>query len=115
MESSKFEIVKRELVEILKPLGPDRVILFGSHATDTAGEESDIDLFLVKKGLPKEEVREYLFQARRRLRKLVFKYRVAFDLFGDTPERMRWRIEVLNDPFYREIQEEGVVLWETGR
>ncbi len=43
-----IELLKHEIVERLKPLDPDKIILFGSYAYGTPTEESDIDLFLVK-------------------------------------------------------------------
>jgi predicted nucleotidyltransferase len=35
-------------VERLKPLNPDKIILFGSYAYEIPNENSDIDLFLLK-------------------------------------------------------------------
>jgi len=43
-----IEVLKHEIVERLKPLKPDKIILFGSYAYGTPNDESDIDLFLVK-------------------------------------------------------------------
>jgi len=38
----KFEKIKPEIMQRLQPLNPDKVILFGSYAHGTPGEESDI-------------------------------------------------------------------------
>ena len=46
--------LKVEIVEHLKPLQPEKVLLFGSFAYGKPNEESDIDLFIIK-NLPKEE------------------------------------------------------------
>ena len=51
--------LKVEIVEHLKPLQPEKVLLFGSFAYGKPNEESDIDLFIIK-NLPKEEVKENL-------------------------------------------------------
>ncbi len=40
-----IEKIKLEIVERLKPLKPDKIILFGSYAYGTPTEHSDIDLF----------------------------------------------------------------------
>ncbi len=50
-----IEKIKPEIVERLKVLDPDKIILFGSYARGEAREDSDIDLFLLMKG-PKENV-----------------------------------------------------------
>ena len=44
-----IEVLKLEIVERLKPLNPDKVILFGSYAYGTPTEGSDIDLYVVTK------------------------------------------------------------------
>ena len=44
-----IEELKREIVERLRPLDPERVILFGSYAHGNPTEDSDIDLYVVTK------------------------------------------------------------------
>ena len=43
-----IEKIKHEIVERLKPLDPDKIILFGSYAYGTPNEDSDIDLCIVE-------------------------------------------------------------------
>ena len=43
-----IEKIKPEIIERLKSLKPDRIILFGSYAYGTPNEDSDIDLFLLE-------------------------------------------------------------------
>lgn len=45
------DIVKKIVRRILKVYKADRIILFGSAATDRMTPESDIDLLIVKKGV----------------------------------------------------------------
>ncbi len=42
-----IEELKPLIVERLKPLNPDKIILFGSYAYGTPNEDSDIDLYIV--------------------------------------------------------------------
>ena len=42
-----IEKLKPLIVKRLKPLNPDKVILFGSYAYGTPNEDSDIDLYIV--------------------------------------------------------------------
>ncbi len=44
-----IEMLKHEIVERLKPLEPEKIILFGSYAYGTPTQESDIDLYVVTK------------------------------------------------------------------
>jgi predicted nucleotidyltransferase len=102
-----IEVLKKEIVAKLKPLDPDKIILFGSYAYGKPTEASDVDLFLVK-DLEKEKVRTYKIELRKRLRDLVFKYNLGFD-FVVTSE------DVLNnreDYFYKvDILQKGKVLY----
>jgi len=41
------EAIKLEIVERLKPLNPEKIILFGSYAYGTPHQDSDIDLYVV--------------------------------------------------------------------
>jgi len=43
----EIEKIKEEIIERLKPLNPDMIILFGSYANGKPTEESDIDLYVV--------------------------------------------------------------------
>ncbi len=103
--------LKDEIVKQLEPLGVEKIILFGSYAYGKPHAESDIDLFVVKE-MPKEDVRGFDLQMMRLLRRLVFKYRVSFDVFSDAPSRIEKRINGLQDYFYKDIMEKGRVLWE---
>jgi len=42
-----IKTIKSEIVERLKPLNPNKIILFGSYAYGTPNEDSDIDLYVV--------------------------------------------------------------------
>ncbi|MBF0609839.1 MAG: nucleotidyltransferase domain-containing protein [Magnetococcales bacterium] len=42
------QIIQKIGVLLAEAAGPSRVILFGSHARNEAGEESDLDLLVVK-------------------------------------------------------------------
>ena len=56
-----IEKIKSEIVEKLKPLNPDKIILFGSYAYGTPNQDSDIDLFLVKNDLTLDKVKDFEF------------------------------------------------------
>ena len=103
--------VKDEIVSSLLPLKPDKIILFGSYAYGEPREGSDLDLFLVKEGLPKEEVRLYKLQLQKQLLSLQKKYLVGIDLFVDSSERIEERITTIKDQFYQEIFSKGKLLY----
>ncbi len=101
-----IDTIKDEIVERLKPLGPDKIILFGSHANGTADEDSDIDLFLVN-NKTKGEI-QYRLEAILRLRDLTKKYKIGFDILSASNEFLQER----EDYFYHiDILKKGKVLY----
>jgi len=100
-----IEVLKDEIVERLKPLNPDKIILFGSYAYGTPNEDSDIDLFLVKD----TEDRNYDAMAMSKITDLIYKYKIGFDLLS-APE---YFINQREDYFYKvDILQNGRVLYE---
>jgi len=105
-----IEVLKHEIVERLKPLNPDKVILFGSYAYGTPNEDSDIDLFLVKDNLNKNEMEDYEVEAKMNLLALMRKYRTnGIDILSSTSDFLN----SANDYFYKvDILQNGKVLYE---
>jgi len=99
--------IKLEIIERLKPLEPNKIILFGSYAYGTPTPDSDIDLFLVKE-INAENARAYRVEARKKLRDLVKKYNVGFDIMNASETFLNQR----DDYFYKiDILEKGKVLY----
>ena len=101
--------LKPLIIERLKPLNPDKIILFGSHAYGTPTEESDIDLFLLKDDLKVEDTRDYQRRARSRVLDLVKKYKKGFDILSAPTDYVKRR----EDYFYKvDILQNGKVWYE---
>ena len=105
-----IEKIKPLIIERLKPLKPDRIILFGSYAYGTPNEESDIDLFLLKEGLTKENIRAFELEASKKLRdiKRIYKLNGIDILSAPTSKAMQ-----KEDYFYKvELFQKGKVWYE---
>lgn len=46
-----IEKIKHDIVERLKPIDPDKIILFGSYAYGIPTEDSDIDLCIIESSI----------------------------------------------------------------
>jgi len=81
-----IDTIKNEIVEQLKPLHPEKVILFGSYAWGEPVENSDIDLYVVTNDefIPNnyQEKREVVRKVSRRLRGI--RQRFSMDLLVHT-------------------------------
>lgn len=102
--------LKPKIIEALKPLNPNKIILFGSYAYGTPTEDSDIDLFLLKDNLTLDETKDFELKARRYLRDIIFKY----DTNGiDILSAPLSYVENREDYFYKvDILQNGKVWYE---
>jgi len=104
-----IEKIKFEIIERLKPLNPNKIILFGSYAYGTPNRDSDIDLFLLKDELALDKVRAYSREARKLIRDLIYKYQIGFDILSSSTKEIMDR----EDYFYKvDILQNGRVLYE---
>lgn len=92
--------------KIVRAVGPRQVIVFGSQARGTAGEASDLDLFVVNDGPLSNR------QLRRVIERLMAGRQFGIDLVVRSPEEVARNIADGN-PFYtRHIFGEGRVVYE---
>ena len=102
---------KQDIIDRLKPLNLQKVILFGSYAYGTPTEDSDIDLYIVTNddfipGSWREKM-DVVKKVSKHLRE--FHQNVAIDLIVHT-KAMNDRFVKLNSSFSREIYQKGEVL-----
>jgi len=92
---------------IARRFHPEKIILFGSHATGTAGPDSDADLLVVMncRGSRREKAIE--------MDVAVSDLGMAKDIIVTTPKDYEWRREVPGT-IERPASLEGVVLYERG-
>jgi len=83
---------------------PDRIILFGSHARNEGGPDSDVDLLVV---MPVEGSKR---EAAIRIGVAVSDIRIPKDIIVTTPEEFQWRKEVVGT-IERPAAREGRVLY----
>jgi HEPN domain-containing protein/predicted nucleotidyltransferase len=83
---------------------PERVILFGSHATGTARSESDVDLIVLK------ETDERPVDRRVRVESLLVDSALPLDILVYTPAEFRY-LFAIGSPFIEEVIATGRVLY----
>jgi len=100
---STIEQIVSNLIESYRP---QQIILYGSLAYGEPNEDSDIDLLIIK------ETTETPLARRLEVRRLVADpdRRVPFTPLVLTPDELNSRL-ALGDPFYREILQQGKVLY----
>jgi HEPN domain-containing protein/predicted nucleotidyltransferase len=94
------EVVDR----VVEGYAPERIILFGSHASGTSREDSDLDLLIVK------ETDDRPLDRRMSVERLLLDRSFPLDIHVYTPEEMR-RLFSLSDPFMEEVLAKGKVVY----
>ena len=72
------------IIEIVKGYRPEKIYLFGSYANNTATDDSDIDLFIIKNTNAKKTERN--IQVRESIRTYPY---VGMDIIVYTPEELK--------------------------
>lgn len=84
-----------------------QIILYGSIARNEATSESDIDIAIIlKEGLSEKNRAPFISFAA----ELDIKYERVFSIIDIEQKQMKKWGNVL--PFYKNIQEEGIILWK---
>ena len=104
--------IKNEIIEKLRPLNPDKIILFGSYAYGSPNEESDIDLYVVTQDdfIPQtyQEKMNIKLKVAKTLRDL--QKTIPIDVITHT-RKMHTKFLQLNSSFSREIMQKGILLY----
>ena len=104
---AQAEQLRRYTDQLARRFRPRKIVLFGSHASRKATEQSDVDLLVV---MPHQG--PAATQAARIRQQLRAPF--ALDLIVRSPEVLRRRIK-LGDSFLRGVMSEGKVLYESAR
>ena len=80
MEKSDKDL--RKIISIIKKISPEKIYLFGSYATDSSDEQSDIDLLIIAPSHDRP------LERRLKLRKMLAEYdrKFGLDLLIYTPD-----------------------------
>lgn len=104
------DTIKNELIKgLLEIFQGDisMIILYGSVARNEAGPESDIDIAIImKKDMDEDRKDRFISWSA----DMDIRYDRVFSIVDIREDNMKKWVNVL--PFYRNVQEEGVVLWK---
>jgi len=101
-----IEELKLEIVERLKPLNPDKIILFGSYAYGTPNEDSDIDICVVEKDYKNK------WEEKAKIRELLNVIKMPIDILNPKVDEYNFYKKEYGS-VYKDINEKGLVLWNS--
>jgi len=107
-----IEEIKADIVTRLKPLNPEKIILFGSYANGTPHKDSDIDLYVVTQDnfVPQDfkELMNLKLKVARTLKDL--QKIIPIDIITHT-KKMHEKFVELNSSFSKDILQNGIKLY----
>lgn len=92
----------QSIINQLKTYQPDKIILFGSHVYGKPGQNSDLDIAVIKSTNDS-------FHERQKKARLLIESTVPIDIFVFTPEEFRKGKK--NNLFVKEIAKMGRVIY----
>lgn len=95
--------IRRFARQVVGRFHPEKIILFGSHASGRPHKDSDVDILVV---MPARNQLEQAFKIR-----LAIPAPFSMDLIVRTPHNIQWRLQE-GESFLTEIVSNGKVLYE---
>jgi len=97
--------IKKQIVDALKPLKPEKIILFGSYAYGMPNENSDLDICVVKKDYQNK------WQEKAKMRELLNNIRMPIDLLNPKTDEFEFYRDEINSVYY-DVDKKGILLWQ---
>jgi uncharacterized protein len=97
------------IVEKIKHEKPEKIILFGSYAYGNPGNESDVDILVIK-NIDENKIRDFRIKIKMLLWDIIINENIPVDILVDNQDRINQRIND-GDMFYKEIMSKGNVLY----
>ena len=103
----QIEKIKKQIVEALKPLNPEKIILFGSYAYGTPTEDSDLDICVIEKDYKNK------WEEKSKIRKALKQIRIAKDILLEKEEYFLTHSDEnwINSALY-DARQKGIILYE---
>ena len=99
------EILYLQIVEQLKPLNLEKIILFGSYAYGKPNEDSDLDLCIVEKSF------DNIWEEKKKIRAMLKNIKIPKDILVSNIEDYEFYKKEINS-VYNDIDTKGKVLWQ---
>jgi uncharacterized protein len=107
MSTNEIETIKKQIVDALLPLNPEKIILFGSYAYGTPNENSDLDIMVI------EQDYENKWDEKLKIKKMLSSIKLSKDILLEKKDFFEQHIsdEWINTAWY-DANKYGQVLYE---
>lgn len=99
------EVLYSQIVEQLKPLNPEKIILFGSYAYGVPNENSDLDICIIEKYF------DNIWEEKKKIRAMLKNIKMPKDILVSNVENYEFYKKEINS-VYNDIATKGKILWQ---
>jgi len=99
------EVLYSQIVEQLKPLNLEKIILFGSYAYGRPNEDSDLDLCIIEKSF------DNIWEEKKKIRAMLKNIKMPKDILVSNIDDYEFYKKEINS-VYNDIDTKGLVLWQ---
>ncbi len=103
-KSSLSPLIKKQIVQSLMPLNPEKIILFGSYAYGVPNEDSDLDICVVKNYTNK-------YEEKLQMRELLNIIDMPMDILNPKVDEFEFYKNEINSVYY-DVDKQGELLWD---
>ena len=104
--SSLSPLIKKQIVEKLMPLKPEKIILFGSYAYGEPNSDSDLDICVVRKKYKNR------LEDKVKIRKALSDIKMPKDILNPKVEEFEFYKNEINSVYY-DADKKGILLWHS--
>lgn len=112
LDNKKFNIIIEEVTSSMKSIYGDKlkeILLYGSYARGDYDKESDIDL-MVLVDEEEKELKEYEEELNNIISDIGYKYMIVLSLVDLSFNKFNYWVDVV--PYYKNVRNQGVILYE---
>ena len=105
-KSSLSPLIKKQIIEKLMPLKPEKIILFGSYAYGTPNEDSDLDICVVRKKYKNR------WDDKAKIRQALSSIDMPKDILNPKIDEFEFYKNEINS-VYHDVYKRGEILWSS--
>ena len=104
MQDGGIEDIKYQIVERLKPLNPEKIIIFGSYAYGNPTKDSDLNICVVERSYKNR------WEEKEKIRELLKDIKIPKDILVPHLEEYEFYKKEYGS-VYKDIEDRGLVIW----
>jgi predicted nucleotidyltransferase len=105
MQKEQLDIIKNKIINSLKPINANKIILFGSYVYGNPTKDSDLDICIIEDNFSNK------YKEKSKIRELLKDINIPKDIILTKDDEYQFYKNEINSVF-NDIENKGEVLWQ---